>query len=82
MLKSQTAKSFLLFKHKTGVSTSSYLIPQECKWPNRRDHSIHIERECLAVFTIAKLGCSVKQTKIFLLLYYSKIRCSGSWLTL
>ena len=36
-----------------------------------RDRSIHIERECLAVFTFAKLGCFVKQNFILLFLYYS-----------
>ena len=36
-----------------------------------RDRSIHIERECLAVFTFANLGCFVKQTKQYLFLYYS-----------
>ena len=29
--------------------------------PTHRDRSIHIERECLAVFTFAKLGCFVRQ---------------------
>ena len=36
-------------------------------------------------FVFAKLGCFVKQSKkyfYFLFLYYSKFRCSGSWLTL
>ena len=30
------------------------------------DPSLHIERECLAVFTFAKLGCFVKQNYYFL----------------
>ena len=30
-------------------------------WPNHRDYSIHIERECLAVSTFAKLGYFVRQ---------------------
>ena len=37
------------------------------------DHSRHIKRECLTVFTFAKLGCFVKQTKnifIYLLLKF------------
>ena len=43
-----------------------------------RDHSIHIERECLAVSTFAKLGCFVRQICFLLLLYYSNFRGSGS----
>ena len=31
-----------------------------------RDCSIHIERECLAVFTFAKLGCFLRQICFFI----------------
>ena len=48
----------------------------------QRVRSIHIERECLAVFTFAKLGCFVRQICFLLFLYYSNFRGSGSWLTL
>ena len=37
------------------------------KQSNHRDRSLHIERECLAVFTFAKLGCFVKQICFFII---------------
>ena len=38
---------------------------------SHRDRGIHIERECLAVFTFAKPGCFVRQICFLLFLYYS-----------
>ena len=43
---------------------------------------MHIERECLAVFTFAELGCFVKQTKILIFISYSNCRGSISLQTL
>ena len=38
-----------------------------------RDHSIHIERECLAVFTFAKPGCFVRQIWFFYYFFITQI---------
>ena len=55
--------------HKEGNTCSMVPINLFCKILSyckyHRYQSIHIERECLAVFTFAKLGCFVRQIWFF-----------------
>ena len=63
-----------LFASITTLNDRHQYLCSLCNGKARSCCSIQIGREYLAVFTFVKLGCFVKQTKIFLFIYYAKFR--------